>query len=126
MANNFDINNVADDVSDGMDAHDIAALRLAIQAVHDKDGPDCIEQVETKLADDGFFEGGKCAAFHRQVEALDLKPWQAPPCVVSATDPHERDKDAQRLLRRMLKAGVSRYHPDPMAALEEAKRKGAA
>jgi hypothetical protein len=32
---------------------------------------------------------------------------------------------AARLLREMLDAGISRYHPDPVAALKAAKRRKA-
>jgi hypothetical protein len=34
--------------------------------------------------------------------------------VPDENDPHERDKAAQDLLRRMVAAGVSRYEPDPL------------
>ena len=62
------------------------------------------------------------AAYHCQIRALKLKPWNAPPCVASEDNPDERDKDAQKLLRKMLAAGVSRYAPDPMAALAKSRR----
>jgi hypothetical protein len=45
-----------------------------------------------------------------QGDALRLKPWQEPPCVVSEDGP-ERDHAAQKLVRRMLAVGVSRYDP---------------
>jgi hypothetical protein len=44
----------------------------------------------------------------------------------SANDEDEknpRDPDGQRLLRKMLAAGVSRYDPDPLKALAGAKRR---
>ena len=41
-----------------------------------------------------------------------------PPCVVSEDGP-ERDQAAQKLVRRMLVVGVSRYDPDPLAALAQ-------
>ena len=53
-----------------------------------------------------------------QVRALALRPWQCAPSSVDENDPDEQDKAAQKLLRQMLKAGVSRYEPDPMAALK--------
>src|SRR5262245_59575200 len=53
-----------------------------------------------------------------QVRALSLKPWQCSPSSADENDPDEPDKDAQRLLRQILQAGVSRYEPDPMAALK--------
>ena len=55
------------------------------------------------------------AAYGCQIDALKLKPWQTPPCYCDG----EGDAPGDRLLRRMLKAGVSRFHPDPLAALAE-------
>ena len=110
---------------DDMDAHDIAALQLAIAAVRDEGDRERIEQIESILEDDGFFEGGKSAAFHCQCKALDLKPWQSPPMSADEDDPDPDElhlKDAQRLLRRMLKAGISRWHPDPLRAIAEAAK----
>jgi hypothetical protein len=37
-----------------------------------------------------------------------------------ALEGDDRRRDAAMLLKRMLDAGVSRYHPDPLAALEKA------
>src|SRR5262245_25756447 len=56
------------------------------------------------------------AAHICQARALSLKPWQCSPSSVDEDDPDERDKEAQRLLRQMLRVGLSRYEPDPMAA----------
>src|SRR5215831_7022621 len=57
-----------------------------------------------------------------QARAQALKPWQCSPCSVDENDPDERDKDAQKLLRQMLQAGISRYEPDPMQALKARRR----
>jgi hypothetical protein len=40
----------------------------------------------------------------------------------SAANEDERDAEACKLLARMLKAGVSKYDPDPLAALKERRR----
>jgi hypothetical protein len=48
-----------------------------------------------------------------QTKTLHLKPWQSPPCWND-----DRDKESQKLLKRMLAAGLSQYEPDPLAALE--------
>ena len=70
-----------------------------------------------------WFDVARVAVDHCQTCALHLKPWNDAPCVVSADDPDERDKDGQALLRKMLDAGLSRYAPDPLRALERnAKR----
>ena len=70
------------------------------------------------LKDEPRDEVAEFAAYSCQVHALCLKPWQDTPCHADEDDPHPRDKDAQRFLRKMLAAGISRYEPDPMAALE--------
>jgi hypothetical protein len=59
------------------------------------------------------------ARWERNGRSSDLEP----PCIADEDDPNERDKDAQRLLRKMLAAGISRYDPDPLAALEKAGTK---
>jgi hypothetical protein len=57
------------------------------------------------------------AAYVCQSRSLKLAPWDLPPSAVSENDGSTVDAAAVALLRRMLKAGVSRYHPDPLAAL---------
>jgi hypothetical protein len=43
----------------------------------------------------------------------------APPCCVAdENEPRIGEESAAKLLRRMLKAGISRWHPDPVAVLE--------
>lgn len=92
----------------------MAALRQA-RAM----GPDRAEQIDWMIRDDGWREAAEFAAGLCQTRALHLKPWQEPPCYADEGDPDERDRDAQALLRRMLAADVSRYHPDPLHALDE-------
>ena len=84
------------------------------------------------LKDDTFWEVGTFASYHRQCAALKLKPWETPPCWID--DPDEQiDGDevrrqisgydqAAKLLREMFALGISRWHPDPLAAIEEAKK----
>src|SRR5262249_53124986 len=67
----------------------------------------------TELAAHNWTEAAISAAYHCQIGALHLKLWQEPPCVADEDDPDERDKQAERLLRRMLTAGLS----DPRTAL---------
>src|SRR5262245_4360088 len=61
------------------------------------------------------------ACYVCQCRALCLRPWQSPPSSVEEDDPDEHDKDAQKLLRKMLAAGVSRYDPDPLGSAEKGK-----
>jgi hypothetical protein len=81
------------------------------------------EQLKSMLADRDWDEVAEFAAYVCQTHALGLKPWEQPPCVADEDGPDERDKEAQRLLRQMLTAGVSRYDPDPLAALTKAVEK---
>jgi len=49
-------------------------------------------------------------------------PWrQFTPTIVDENDP-TGDTAARRLLRKMLALKISRSHPDPMAAIEQAER----
>src|SRR5262245_38459130 len=86
-------------------------MRLAMQ------DPPTRVQLESMLQDRDWFSVARTACDHVQVESLNLKPWMQPPCVVSA-DGVEQDQAAQNLLRKMLAAGISRYTPNPMAALK--------
>jgi hypothetical protein len=90
------------------------------------------EQIDRKMKQDGFTETGRFAAYCCQCNALRLMPWQDPPCHVYA---EERGDDEARnqisgyeqalsLLQQMLDLGISRWHPDPVAAIE-AKKKAA-
>jgi hypothetical protein len=73
------------------------------------------------------------AASCAQSRALDLPPWQPPPCNIGNMASALTDTDEQRgyraaalLRQRMARCGVSRWHPDPVAACEaaEAEAKG--
>lgn len=65
------------------------------------------------------------AAYGCQVDSLRLKPWQWPPMWADNDRPRDPHPSAGReaawqLRRRLLKAGLSAYQPDPVAALEAA------
>ena len=61
------------------------------------------------------------AAYHFQVRSLHLKPWQQPPCFLDIDEkPQQKDKQAHKILKRMVQAGISPWHPDPLRALAEA------
>jgi hypothetical protein len=68
---------------------------------------------------------GRFAAYAAQDNALRLKPWEMPPCwirdlaaslEVPPGDPRG-ERRAAELLKRLLDAGLSRYEPNPIAAL---------
>jgi hypothetical protein len=88
-------------------------------------------QIDRMMASRPFEEVGRFAAYHCQRRNLRLKPWETAPCDAG---PH-RDPDAvdshgyaaaAGLLERMLAAGLSRWEPDPIAALEAATAEPAA
>ena len=106
-----------------MDKHDRHALKLAMALCRAEDEA-CAEQIDSMLEDRSWAEVSAFAASHCQSRALRLAPWQQPPC--NGDSKHHPDPDARALLEQMLALGVSRWHPDPMAALEETKRKGVA
>jgi hypothetical protein len=85
-------------------------------------------QIKEMLAEQSFIEVGQFAAYSCQCRSLGLKPWQTPPCWIEDDDPGVPDgpdfqhwRQARDLARRLLKAGLSKYEPDPIEALERAK-----
>jgi hypothetical protein len=81
---------------------------------------------------DSWEEVARYAAFHMQVASLHLPPWQPAPCGIGNMASALADPDEQRgwrsaalLRQRMERCGVSKYHPDPVAACEAAERAAA-
>jgi hypothetical protein len=60
-------------------------------------------------------EVAKFAAYCVQGRALNLKPWETPPCHARAGD-----GPPMELLDRMLEAGISQWEPDSLGALKRA------
>jgi len=92
------------------------ALKLAMKMAREEpDGRG--EQLDRMLADREWFEVARFAAAHCQCRALGLKPWELPPVWVGVGhDPH-----GEALWKRMRACGISRYHPNPIAACEAAE-----
>jgi hypothetical protein len=101
------------------------ALELSLQQILDgADGPMRVLQVRDFL--DGYDAEGprprrdvaEFCSYVRQGQTMNLKPWEQPPCHSDGTgsDP------ASMLVRTLVRAGVSKFHPDPMKALAEAQR----
>ena len=107
------------DGNDDLNAADRRALERAMEIARREPGR--AEQLQAMLEDEEWVEVAEFAAYHCQVHALSLKPWQDAPCHADEDDQHPQDRDAQRFLRKMLAAGISRYEPDPMAAFERAR-----
>jgi hypothetical protein len=96
---------------------DVAALNLAIERA--RADPERTEQVEWMLVHNPRVEVGEFCAYSCQRDALRLLPWQTAPMDV---DDPDGDHEAARLLKQMLDLGISRYHPDPVAAIEDAQK----
>jgi hypothetical protein len=107
---------------------DREALERAI-AIDRKRDPKSYKPINRRLEPERWYEAGKSAAYACQCAALRPKPWQPVPAneYVAVTDddseygPVMGRAAAAELLRRMLAAGLSRYEPDPIAALEAAE-----
>jgi hypothetical protein len=75
---------------------------------------------------------GRHAALVCQVESMGLKPWQVAPCEVEINqidpprDEHRRTRHASLTLERLLNAQLSRWEPDPPAALARIECESAA
>jgi hypothetical protein len=82
----------------------------------------------TKLADGDWTEVAKFASYSAQKGALNLQQCQDPPCFASLGVPRlpyddpRAAREAAELLQRLLRAGLSRYEPDPLRTLEQAKK----
>jgi hypothetical protein len=123
------------------DDADHNALELAIKVTLAETDESRVEQVRSMLESRDRLRVGQFCAYHRQMDALGLKPWQSPPCWIVTEEEADailargpvRAADGSgvdisnckpaRLLKRMLRFGVSPHHPDPVAAIAEAQRK---
>jgi hypothetical protein len=109
---------------------DRQAMARAIEQMRRRGGEDA-RQIEDMLARRPWHEVGSFASYSCQDKALQLKPWQTPPCWLR-TDADVRaaaaaplpDLGGQRaaatLVRQLLSYGLSRYEPDPIRAIERA------
>jgi hypothetical protein len=94
---------------------DHAALSAAVALVWRH--PERSRELAGIMARDGWQRAAEVAAYDAQCRALNLAPWEEPPC----TGRLRGDRSpAGRLLRRMLRRGVSRWDPNPLRAIAEA------
>ena len=113
--------------------HEPHGLVFHVGAEIGAENPASREQIERKLTEQGLEEAGQTAAYHCQDTALKLKPWMTPPCWLRTArdvkaalrealpDAHG-NRRAGELVERLLAAGLSRYEPDPVDALERAEQ----
>jgi hypothetical protein len=66
------------------------------------------------------------AAYSCQTRNLKCKPWESPPMFGDAAPEHDGHVAGAKLLKRLLDAGLSRYEPDPIAALAKVEPPAAA
>jgi hypothetical protein len=109
--------------------NDLDALKLAIEyAKRDRKG-----QIESKLLEEAWIDVATFASYHCQMQTLRLDSADSPPCWIDDPDKilaeakgdrpwHYGEREAAMLLRKMLSLGISQYHPDPVAAIEDAQK----
>lgn len=98
---------------------DREALNRSLQIILNGKDEGRAEQVRAFMTESdadpayGWWYAASFCASLCQDRALGLKPWQSPPWDADE-DGHA---DEERLLKRMLSHGVSRYEPDPLTAI---------
>jgi hypothetical protein len=110
---------------------DLNALERALVACR-AEGAARAKQLDSKLRDEPWEEVAQFASYCAQGRALDLMPWQSPPCHANLRalsepfgDPRAARESAE-LLKKMRALGLSRFEPDPLAAIAEAERQDTA
>jgi hypothetical protein len=137
----------ADDISDLTEA-DIAALQLSLDLTLSDDpvDPGRVEQITDMLDDPKGLYGNtwrdiaNLCCYHQQLTRLNLFPAQSPPCWIVTLDQADAilrkgkllasdgsgvdvsNCKPARLLKRMLRLGISPFHPNPIKAIAEARR----
>lgn len=111
-----------------MTKSDLKALELSLQLT--LADPYRAKQVEAMLQERDRIRVAEHCSFARQVETLKLQPWQSPPVwiddpdeVLADTSAEDHERAAARLLKKMLALGISKFHPDPLAAIDAACEK---
>ena len=86
------------------------------------------QQIADMLSDGESFESvGEFAATCCQSRSLHLKPWEICPADFLPDDlsdprPQRGAQKAHALLEKMQRLKISKLHPDPVAAIEQAER----
>jgi hypothetical protein len=89
------------------------ALKRALVLVR-AESPGRAAQIADKLKHEPWEQVAEFAACCCQIDNLGLRPWQDPPLYAEL---RPDQPDALALLVKLLGAGLSRYEPDPVAAL---------
>jgi len=105
-------------------------LELAIETAR-RESPARSRQIDSFLSSRPWLDVAKFCAGCAQERSLRLDPWQPAPCYVGnmeaalnnmPDEPRCGYRAAALLRLRMERCNVSRWHPDPVAACEEAER----
>ena len=106
---------------------DRAALTLAIEVTRNESAARR-QQIDNFLATREWIYVATFCAGCAQSRSLRLPPWQPSPCFVgdmaaalANTDEQSGYRAAALLRQRMERCGVSRWHPNPVAACEAAE-----
>ena len=104
-----------------MNEIDRDALERALVACRDESDARA-KQLDSKLHDEPWEEVAQFASYCTQGRALDLMHANFRALSEPFGDPRAARESAE-LLRRLLNAGLSRFEPDPLGAIEEAEGK---
>src|SRR6516162_10848102 len=93
--------------------------------------PEERETIDRIMREDGWYRAADFACYHCQMSLVRPRLWQPLPMDIQDIEGTLAKGDdglggsyrAALLLRRMLRAGLSRYEPDPVRALDAAKRR---
>jgi hypothetical protein len=90
---------------------DQEALRRALKLARAE--PDYREQLEHKVKTEGWESAAVFASYCLQIDSLNLKCWQDPPCFAEVRP----DPEALAILLKLIGHGLSRYEPYPAQVL---------
>jgi hypothetical protein len=100
---------------------DVEALQRALHmTLNEWDDPARIRQVREMLTERSWFTVAEFCSYHQQNKNLQTKPWESPPCWIGTGATIE--PEYLEIGRRLQQAGLSLFEPDPLRALEDAKR----
>jgi hypothetical protein len=108
------------EIEQPLDERDNAALDLAMAQCRAL-SQERSRQIDKLLTERPRRHVAMLACYIMQSKNLDLGPGDTAPCwVVDPNTVRKSDQAAAKLVRRMVRAGISQYHPNPMAALKAA------
>jgi hypothetical protein len=108
---------------------DVEALTLALE-LQCAESAEMNREIRAKIAAEGWEKIAREAAWACQDRALRCKPWEwvvparvddLQASLLAPPDDHTGRRGAAELLQKMLAAGISRFHPDPVGALRKAE-----